>query len=243
MASSSLLYSLLLLFLILISTIGVPQVKGATMQNAEGPAPQSGAAPPPIVVLGASYAAGLERTSLAGHPVINKGVGGQQSHEMLARFQQDVIDLQPGMVIIWGFINDIFRSERAAMEQTIAAVKQNYEAMVDLARSNGITPLLATEITMSSRPGLINQLRSLIGRLAGKTSYQEYINSQVMAVNRWLHEYADENGLILLDLQAQLADGGVMRNSRYAQPDGSHVSNEGYQILADYLERRLKDLP
>jgi lysophospholipase L1-like esterase len=236
MASSSLLYSLLLLFLVLISTIGVTQVKGAAMPNTEGPAP-------PIVVLGASYAAGLERTALAGYPLINKGVGGQQSHEMLARFQADVLDLQPGMVIIWGFINDIFRSERTAMEQTVAAVKQNYQAMVDLARSNGITPLLATEITMSRRPGLMDWLRSLIGRFAGKTSYQEYINGQVMAVNRWLHEYADQNGLILLDLQAQLADGGTMRNSRYAQPDGSHVSDEGYQVIADYLERRLKDLP
>src|SRR3990172_9787967 len=43
-----------------------------------------------IVVLGASYAKGLTEIPMEGITVINKGVGGEQSSEMLARFKRDV---------------------------------------------------------------------------------------------------------------------------------------------------------
>ena len=38
---------------------------------------------------------------------INRGISGQTTSEMLARFRRDVIDLQPKVVVILGGINDI----------------------------------------------------------------------------------------------------------------------------------------
>jgi hypothetical protein len=66
-----------------------------------------------IVLLGASYVRGWNLQDIAGCRVINKGVNGEQSFEMLSRFEQDVIAVCPRAVIIWGYINDIFRSEKA----------------------------------------------------------------------------------------------------------------------------------
>ncbi|MCP9462685.1 MAG: hypothetical protein NNA24_11645, partial [Nitrospira sp.] len=62
-----------------------------------------------LVIIGASYAKGLGQHELAGYQVINKGINGEQSFEMLARFETDVVGLKPNAVLIWGFINDIFR--------------------------------------------------------------------------------------------------------------------------------------
>lgn len=213
--------------------MAMAQVSGKTGAGASGGA---------IIILGASYAAGLELGTLADRQVINKGVGGEQSFESLARFDQEVIAEKPAAVILWGFINDIFRSDREKVDAAVERIKSSYVTMIDKARQNGITPIVATEVTMSPRPGFKAWVTSLIPRIMGKTSYQDYINGHVMHVNEWLKAYADENNILLLDLQAVLAEGGVMRKTKYAQPDGSHISDEGYGRIAEYIRANVKTL-
>ena len=54
-----------------------------------------------IVVIGASYAGGWKPDrAIAGSRMVNKGVDGQQSFEMLARFETDVLALKPDGVIL-----------------------------------------------------------------------------------------------------------------------------------------------
>ena len=213
---------------------------GAAMVEAQGAGkPQTGAAEDSIILIGASYAAGLKMDTLAGRKVLNKGVGGEQSFETLARFDQEVIALKPDAVIMWGFINDIFRADREKVDVAIERIKSSYIEMIKRASENGITPIVATEVTMSLRPGFKAWAMSLLPRIMGKTSYQDYINGQVMQVNHWLTTYANENGILLLDLQAVLADDGVMRKATYSQADGSHISDEGYRLLAEYIRAKV----
>ncbi len=77
------------------------------MQHPE-PSYPSRAASAPIVVLGASYAQGWALDPIAGSTVVNAGVAGETSSEMVARFKDDVLARTPRAVVIWGFINDIF---------------------------------------------------------------------------------------------------------------------------------------
>ncbi len=198
----------------------------------------------PVVILGASYAAGLTLDHLAGHPVINKGIGGQQSAEMLARFDTDVIAQQPRGVIIWGFINDIFRSDPDQMATTLEKTRSNFIEIVDRAQQHDIVPILATEITMSRHPGLTATLRHWLGALTGKASYQDFINQHVVATNVWLKRYAGEHDILLIDLQTLLGGGpGVMRDPAYALEDASHISPAGYRVIADHLRDHLQILP
>jgi len=196
----------------------------------------------PLVILGASYAAGLEAADLAGFPVINKGVGGEQSFEMLARFDADVVRHNPQIVLIWGFINDIFRSDPSRIEQTLEKTKTSFIEMVSLAQRHGIQPVLATEVTMSLKPGFKEAALSFVGRLLGRTGYQDYVNNHVMTVNRWLLNYASENNLVIFDIQTELAGKDLMRKKIYAQDDGSHISEEGYRVITTFLEEGLASL-
>src|SRR3984957_16719249 len=43
----------------------------------------------------------------SGKPYVNRGIGGQTTPQMLVRFRQDVIDLQPKIVIVLAGTNDI----------------------------------------------------------------------------------------------------------------------------------------
>jgi lysophospholipase L1-like esterase len=186
-----------------------------------------------VVVLGASYAGGWQVEQIGGLPVVNKGVGGQESHEMLARFADDVTAVSPRYVILWGFINDIFRTDLDRAEERLGRSREDYRQMVALAREAGIQPVLATEITMARPPGLVNTLR---GWLRGKPSYRERVNRHVISMNEWIREFGRSNAIPVLDFEAVFQDGDLWRRPAYATADGSHVTAEGYRALTVYVE-------
>jgi lysophospholipase L1-like esterase len=200
-------------------------------------APLSG----PVVVLGASYAQGWHLTSVAGAPVVNRGTSGQQSFELLERFERDVVQEKPRAVLIWGFINDIFRSPDGAMDATAARIRDSYTEMVRVARQHGITPVVATEVTARPRSGVTDTVAGWVGAVRGKEAYQDVINRHVLAMNRWLVEFATRERLLVLDFQAVLSEPGGRRRKVFAQPDGSHITAAGYDMLTSYAQPILEE--
>jgi lysophospholipase L1-like esterase len=195
----------------------------------------------PLVLLGASYAKGWQRDQLGGVTLVNKGVAGEQSFELLSRFDADVLKAGPRAVVIWGFINDVFRTPRAELSDGLARARESIATMVDRARAAGVEPILATEVTLAKPPGVREALATWVGWLRGKQGYQDYINSHVRDTNAWLREFARAEGLVVLDLEAALSDGSGMRVGRFATADGSHISAEGYAALTAYAEPILRE--
>jgi lysophospholipase L1-like esterase len=196
----------------------------------------------PIVILGASYAASWKLPNLDGIPVVNAGVPGQQSFEMLARFESDVVAVGPRAVVLWGFINDVFRADDTT--QSLARVRESYAEMTKRARAQRIEPIIATEVTIRPPKAFVETVMSMVGPLLGKQSYQDRVNGHVMEANQWLRELAHREGLLVLDLQGALADTDGRRRREFATDDGSHISPEGYEALTDYarpiLSNRLR---
>ena len=190
---------------------------------------------PKVVLIGASYAEDwpIDRIS-ADYAVLNVGVGGQESSEMLQRFETDVVSHAPTAVIIWGFINDFFRSSQNDTERTKSEIKANFVSMIEIAKVNGIQPIVVTEVTMGMEEGLAETIKRWIGSIRGKRSYQDRINSQVREVNGWLRVYAEQEGLVVLDFERALYGDDGERNSRYSQDDGSHISPAGYEALSEF---------
>ena len=194
-----------------------------------------------VVVLGASYAQGWKLTDVGGIPVINKGIAGQQSFELLERFDRDVAAAQPRAVLIWGFINDIFRAPVGNLPAALARVRSSYEQMVARAKQQGITPILGTEVTARPRAGLMDTFAGWAAALRGKEAYQDVINHDVLATNQWLAQFAEHEGLLLLDFQSVLSEPGGRRRKPFAQADGSHISEAGYDMLTAYSRPILEE--
>ena len=188
----------------------------------------------PIVLLGASYAGGWSLSLVGKHRVINKGVTGQQTFELLQRFERDVISEAPGAVVVWGFINDIYRSPTADLPRAMARARDSFRAMIGLARAHGIEPILATEVTITGPDSLRESVLAFVGPLLNKESYAQRINRHVLDLNEWLRELARQEGLLILDLQPVLADRDGARARRFATEDGSHISPSGYEALTNY---------
>src|SRR5579884_2899295 len=70
-----------------------------------------------------------------GKPYVNRGIGGQTTSQMLVRFRQDVIDLQPKVVVILSGTNDIAGNTGPISNEDIEA---NLSDMAELARAHGI---------------------------------------------------------------------------------------------------------
>lgn len=194
----------------------------------------------PIVVLGASYAGSWKIADVAGVPVINKGVAGQVSADLLARFDDDVVAAEPRAVLIWGFINDVFRADPAAVEHSLNGIRATYEELLERALASHIDPILVTEVTIRGNDSWLEGLARLVGRLRGRESYQDRINRHVLATNRWLGDVARRKGLMLLDFHQVLADADGSRRREFIQEDGSHITPAGYAALTAYAVPRLE---
>lgn len=207
----------------------------AAMANAEGSAGNQVS----LVIIGASYAKGWQ-PDLPGYEVINKGVGGEETHQVRERFERDALALEPQAVLIWGHINNIHRSPPGQMASTIEKAKADYIDMVSRAKAAGVQVILATEVTLSEAVGFMNRVAAFVGKLRGKQGYNDRINEQVRALNEWLRGYAREQGLQLLDFEKVFDDGRGFRKVEYSSEDGSHISREGYAALTKYARSQLR---
>jgi lysophospholipase L1-like esterase len=189
-----------------------------------------------IVIIGASYVRAWPVQELGGMRVVNKGINGEQSFEMLQRFPDDVIALKPKAVIIWGFINDVHRTKREDIDAAMAKARESIAEMVRLAQANGIEPILATEVTIRGKDDLRSTVAGWVGAVLGKTSYQEYVNNQVLETNRWIRNHARENSILLLDFQPLIADEKGFRKKEFATEDGTHISAAAYEKLTAYAQ-------
>jgi lysophospholipase L1-like esterase len=91
-----------------------------------------------VVFIGDSITARWDLHGYFGKGFINKGVESQNAEEIAARFQTDVVDLKPDFVVILAGTNDV-RSE-----SDLALAHDSVAAMVEMARANGIRPVVCT---------------------------------------------------------------------------------------------------
>jgi lysophospholipase L1-like esterase len=197
----------------------------------------------PIVIAGASYAGGWKIDGVAGRRVINSGVSGEQTTEVLGRFERDVVAQRPRAVVLWGHINDVFRADRQRAAEAVARARRNYEQMFERAAANGIEVIVATEVTLPARRGIRERIAAVVNAVRGKESYQDWVNRHVMELNNWLRAMAVQRGMLLLDLERATADDDGRRLPAFAAADGSHITPAGYEHITAYaqplLEQRL----
>jgi lysophospholipase L1-like esterase len=193
-----------------------------------------------LIITGASYAADWKSPPLSGFEVVNRGIGGEETHQVLARFDRDVLAAKPAVVLVWGHINNIHRAPQGQVEAAKQRAIQDYREMVRKAREANVRVILATEVTLSEAVGWKNRLAAFVGRVRGKQGYSSWVNEHVRAVNAWLRTYAAQERLQLLDFEKVFDDGTGFRKLDYSSDDGTHISAAGYAALTKYTQAQLK---
>jgi lysophospholipase L1-like esterase len=151
--------------------------------------------------------------------IVNRGISGQTSSQMLVRFRADVVALHPKMVHILAGTNDVAGNTGPLTAQDF---KNNIMSMVDLARANGITVVL----------GSIPPAAAFNWRPESKPV------PIIKELNRWLRDYAREKGLRYVDYYAALAGpDGELRSD--LGNEGVHPNRKGYEIMRGLAEESL----
>ncbi len=192
-----------------------------------------------MVIIGASYAEEWHIPPLPGYSVTNNAICGQVTSVLRAHFKRDAIDLNPDTVLIWGHNNDLIRSTPENMAATEKKAKENLQAMVEQARAAGITPIVATDLTLPVADTIIERLRAFIGQMRGKKDYRVEKNTAIKALNAWLREYATKQNVKLLDFEKLLNSSNGTRRLEYTREDHSHITPAGYEVINRYVIAQL----
>jgi lysophospholipase L1-like esterase len=159
-----------------------------------------------------------------GKPYINRGIDGQTTPQMLVRFREDIIDLQPKVVIILAGTNDIAGNTGRTSNEDIGS---NYASMAELARAHGIQTVFASVLPVHNYTP------------ESQDFFSERPMERILALNKWLKDYCASNGLIYLDyFPAMIDDKGLLRKD--LADDGLHPTDAGYKIMAPLAEKAIQ---
>lgn len=169
---------------------------------------------PRVVLLGDSITQSwdLADVQLPGVEVLNRGISGQTTPQMLVRFRQDVVELQPAAVHILAGTNDLAGNTGPT---TLEAIENNLSSMVEIAVANHIAVVLASVLPTVDYPW-----RSGL-QPAGR----------IVALNSWLRAYAQRRGLVYADYYSAVVDGHGGFKSTLAD-DGVHPNKAGYAVMS-----------
>jgi len=155
-----------------------------------------------------------------GKPYINRGIGGQTTPQMLVRFRQDVINLQPKVVIILAGTNDIAGNTGPMRNEDIEA---NLASMAELARAHDIHVVLCSIMPVHNYTE------------KAKDFFAQRPQSRILALNEWIKDYSAKNNLVYVDYFSALVDDKGMMKKDLAD-DGLHPNAAGYKIAAPLAE-------
>ena len=143
--------------------------------------------------------------------VLDRGVSGQTTAQMLIRYREDVINLHPRVVHIMAGTNDIAGNTGPT---SIAWIENNIRTMVEQAKANHIRVVLAS-IPPTAKFTWAPALKPI---------------DSIRTVNAWLATYAREQGLVYVDYYAALDDGQHGFKPAWTI-DGVHPNASGYAVM------------
>jgi lysophospholipase L1-like esterase len=154
------------------------------------------------------------------HPewdVLNRGINGERSDQIRARFARDVLAVEPSAVIIIAGVNDIYQGRSA--DDVVAQLHAMYDAA-----SRARIPVVA-------------------GSIVPFNTASRDQNARMGAVNAWIQRHAHTDGnATFVDTRRAAAhpdNGDLLADS----PDELHPSADGYRRMAEVIRPALEGLP
>lgn len=156
-----------------------------------------------------------------GKPYIGRGISGQTTPQMLIRFRQDVVALQPKVVVILAGTNDIAGNTGPS---TLEMIEDNLASMAEIARANHIRVVLASVLPVWDYPWR-----------RGLEPAQK-----IVTLNKWMKDYAARTGAVYLDLHTPMADERQGMKAEYSG-DGVHPNRAGFAVMSPLTEKAIEE--
>lgn len=149
-----------------------------------------------------------------------RGISGQTSAQMLVRFTADVIALHPKAVVIMAGTNDVAHNDLYVEPEHVI---ENIIAMCELAKANGIIPIISS----------IPPCSEFCWRTEIKNAAQT-----IADLNNELKAYAKKNNFVYVDYYSALAD----KNGSFPltlSDDGCHPLPDTYFTMEEMVKKAI----
>ena len=179
-----------------------------------------------IVLIGDSITEGwslMDPDFFRNNNLINRGIGGQTSPQMLIRFKQDAVHLKPKLIIINAGTNDIAANTGPATPEMIT---DNITSMAEIALKHSIKVALSTILPVDNY------------------QWNETVKDapeRITSVNSLLKKYSEQNNLTFINFYSAMVNENKGMKSHYAN-DGVHPTKEGYDVMAFVLKNTLSGI-
>ena len=155
-----------------------------------------------------------------GKPYVNRGISGQTTPQMLLRFRQDVVDLNPKAVVLLAGTNDIAGNTGPS---TLEMIMDNIKSMAEIAKANNIKVILSSTLPAYDYPWK-----------PGLEPAEKIIN-----LNKKIKSYAEANAHFYLDYFSAMVDGRNGLPKKYAE-DEVHPTVDGYKVMEPLVENAIQ---
>lgn len=147
-----------------------------------------------------------------GHDVINKGIGGNNTRDALARIDEDVVALRPDVVAVEFGINDAWQTDSGIFAEEF---EENYGEIVSRLMAGGVGRVLLVVNHECVSDEQVSE---------GMTLFQRNRRN-----NEIIRRVATREGLEIVDLEALFVGEGLLTE------DGVHLSDAGEVRYAEIL--------
>jgi len=162
-----------------------------------------------------------------GIEVVNRGVNGDTTSQMLDRLKSDVLTEKPNIVHIMGGTNDVL------FTGDIIGAINNITLIVENLLSEGIYPIISTPIPIHVElvPDSWCQInrKNNIGPLL-----EEYCNN--------IRKFSDIYKINMIDCYSYFATKKYLKRKNEYYIDGIHLTSEGNKVLSEIFIEKLEEI-
>lgn len=161
---------------------------------------------------------------------VGKGIGGNKVYDLFLRFQEDVLDQKPDIVVVYVGINDVWHKTSSGTGTDYNKFGAFYDKMIVKMKQLGIQPVICTP--------------SVIGEFNDHTNSQD---GDLNYYSKWIRAYAEKNNIPIVDLRKvfqnylfknnpENLDKGILTTDRV------HLNSKGNLLVAQKMWSVLKSL-
>ena len=152
---------------------------------------------------------------------INRGIGGQTTPQMLLRFKQDVINLNPAIVFILAGTNDIAGNTGPANQEMIT---NNIFSMAELSICFNIKVVLSSILPVDKYPW---------------ADHIKEVPETISKINQQLKLFSQKHDTLYIDYYSFMVGENRGLKKEYTT-DGVHLNKKGYDVMSSLVQDILK---
>ena len=155
-----------------------------------------------------------------GLPVVNSGISGDTTEDILNDMKGRVFDYNPSKVFLLIGTNDLIH------DISVDDIVSNIEKIIDEINSNKPQTQIYVESVYPVNDNLDEDMVDVRN------------NDDIMKINEKVKEYCDKNDYIYINMYDKLLDDDGNFNEEYTD-DGLHPNSRGYEVITDEIKKFL----